>query len=41
MGRKWIQINCLDQKEEIDIQPKQSEEIRIQKKKNEGRLRTT
>ena len=31
------QINNLDQKEEINIQPEQNEETRIQK--NEGRLR--
>ena len=30
-------INCLDQKEEINIQPEQNEETRIQK--NEERLR--
>ena len=29
------QINNLDQKEEINIQPEQNEETRIQKKKNE------
>ena len=34
-----IQINSLDQKEEINIQPEQNEEIRI--KKNEERLRTS
>ena len=33
------QINGVDQKEEINIQPKQNEEMRIQK--NEKRLRTT
>ena len=32
-----IQINSLEQKEEINIQPEQNEEIRIQK--NEERLR--
>ena len=32
-----IQINDLEQKEEINIQPEQKEEIRIQK--NEERLR--
>ena len=32
-----IQINSLDQKEEINIQPEQNEETRIQK--NEKRLR--
>ena len=32
-----IQINSLDQKEEINIQPEQNEETRIQK--NEDRLR--
>ena len=32
-----IQINGLDQKEEINIQPEQNEETRIQK--NEKRLR--
>ena len=31
------QINCLDQKEEINIRPEQNEETRIQK--NEERLR--
>ena len=34
----WTQINDLDQKEEINIQPEQNEETRIQKK-NEERLR--
>ena len=33
----WTQINNLEQKEEINIQPEQNEEIRIQK--NEERLR--
>ena len=33
----WAQINGLDQKEEINIQPEQNEETRIQK--NEDRLR--
>ena len=33
----WTQINDLDQKEEINIQPEQNEETRIQK--NEERLR--
>ena len=33
----WTQINDLDQKKEINIQPEQNEEIRIQK--NEERLR--
>ena len=32
MGRKLTQINALDQKEERNIQPKQNEETRIQKK---------
>ena len=32
-----VQINDLEQKEEINIQPEQNEETRI--KKNEGRLR--
>ena len=36
MGRKWPQINGLDQKEEINIQSEQNEETRIQK--NEERL---
>ena len=37
-GKKTgIQINNLEQKEEINIQPEQNEEIRIQK--NEERLR--
>ena len=35
----WTQINGLDQKEEINIQPEQNEETRIQKKKNEKRVR--
>ena len=30
------QINCLDQKEEINIQPEQNEETRIQKKWGEA-----
>ena len=34
----WTQINTLDQKEEINIQPEQNEETRIQK--NEERPRT-
>ena len=29
----WTQINNLEQKEEISIQPEQNEETRIQKKK--------
>ena len=33
----WTQINNLEQKEEINIQPEQNEETRIQK--NEDRLR--
>ena len=33
----WAQINDLEQKEEINIQPKQNEERKIQK--NEERLR--
>ena len=33
----WTQINDLEQKEEVNIQPEQNEEIRIQK--NEERLR--
>ena len=33
------QINTVDQKEEINIQPEQNEETRIQKKKSEDRLR--
>ena len=33
------QINGLDQKEEINIQPEQNEETRIQKKKKKERLR--
>ena len=33
----WTQINDLEQKEEINIQPEQNEETRIQK--NEERLR--
>ena len=37
-GKKtWTQINDLEQKEEINIQPEQNEETRIQK--NEERLR--
>ena len=31
-----IQINCLDHKQEINIQPDQNEEIRIQKKWGES-----
>ena len=31
MGRKRTQINGLDQKEEINIQPEKNEETRIQK----------
>ena len=38
-GRKWTQINGVDQKEERNIQPEQNKETRIQKKKkNEERL---
>ena len=33
------QINDLEQKEEINMQPEQNKETRIQKKKNEERLR--
>ena len=33
------QINDLDQKEEINIQPEQNEETRIQKNEDEERLR--
>ena len=33
----WTQINDLEQKEEVNIQPEQNEEIRIQR--NEDRLR--
>ena len=33
------QINNLEPKEEINIQPEQNEETRIKKKKNEERLR--
>ena len=33
----WIQVNDLEHKEEINIQPEQNEETRIQK--NEERLR--
>ena len=36
-GRKWTQINGLDQKEERNIQPEQNKETRIQK--YEERLR--
>ena len=36
-GRKWTQINGLDQKEERNIQPEKNEEKKIQK--NEKRLR--
>ena len=36
-GRKWTQINCVDQKEERNIQPEQNEETRIEK--SEERLR--
>ena len=32
-GRKWTQINGVDQKEERNIQPEQNKETRIQKKK--------
>ena len=33
-GKKiWTQINNLEQKEEINIQPEQNEETRIKKKK--------
>ena len=39
MGRKQTQINDLEKKEEINIQPEQNEETSIQKKKNEERLR--
>ena len=35
------QINGLDQKEEINIQPEQNEETRIQKKKKKRGLRTS
>ena len=36
-GKKtWTQINGLDQKEEINIQPEQNEETRIQKKMKRG-----
>ena len=34
----WIQINDLEHKEEINIQPEQNEEIRILKKKEESFL---
>ena len=37
MGRKWTQINGLDQNEEINIQSEKNEETRIEK--NEERLR--
>ena len=30
-GRKWTQFNDLDQKKEINIQPEQNEDTRIQK----------
>ena len=33
MGRKPTQINDLEQNEEINIQPEQNEDTRIQKKK--------
>ena len=36
-GRKWTQINGVDQKEERNIQPEKNEETRIQK--TEERLR--
>ena len=36
-GRKQTQIRNLEQKEEINIQPEENEQTRIQK--NEGRLR--
>ena len=32
----WTQINDLEQKEEINIQPEQNEETRIKKKKKLG-----
>ena len=32
----WTQINGLDQKEEINIQPEQNEETRIKKKYGEA-----
>ena len=35
----WIQINDLEHKEEINIQPEQNEETRIQKKNNKESLR--
>ena len=39
-GKKiWTQINNLEQKEEINIQPEQNEETRIQK--SEERLRNS
>ena len=39
-GKETVtQIKDLDQKEEINTQPEQTEETRIQKKKNEERLR--
>ena len=42
MGRKWPQINGLDQKEKINIQPEKNEETRIQKKRRGlGTSRTT
>ena len=37
-GRKRTQVSGLDQKEELNIQPEQNEEIR-NKQKNEERLR--
>ena len=37
MGRKpGLKINSLEQKEEINIQPEQNEETRIQKKMRKG-----
>ena len=37
VGRKWTQINSVDQKEERNIRPEKNEETRIQK--NEERFR--
>ena len=34
--KTWTQINGVDQKEEINIQPEQNEETRIQKKMRRG-----
>ena len=34
-----VQINNLEHKEEINIQPEQNEETRIQKKRNKGKIR--